>query len=80
MQVAMLPHESNAGAFVIFGPIVQFGKLEVPAWFELHRPDSETFRFDIDRATAVDVSLQCFSWNWLMMSTNSSTLPPTACR
>ncbi len=53
------------GVFTVFGPMVRFDKLEVPAWFEVHEPGAQTIRFDVDRAVAVNAPPQAFSRKWL---------------
>jgi hypothetical protein len=58
------------GVFVVFGPIARFARLELPAWFEIHESGAEILRFEVDRANAIDVSLQAFGWDWLMMSSD----------
>ncbi|MFP6656443.1 MAG: hypothetical protein VCB25_12525 [Myxococcota bacterium] len=62
------------GVFVIFGPVIRFGRLELPAWFEIHEPNAPTLRFEVGRATAVQRSLQAFGWDWLMMSSDRPRL------
>lgn len=55
------------GVFTIFGPIVSFEKLRVPAWFEIHEPGAAaTIRFEVDRAVAVNAPPQAFSLEWLL--------------
>jgi hypothetical protein len=54
------------GVFTVFGPPVQFEKLTVPAWFEIHEPGAPSVRFDVDRAVQVNAPPQAFSQEWLM--------------
>ncbi|HEB91520.1 MAG TPA: hypothetical protein ENI85_18235 [Deltaproteobacteria bacterium] len=53
------------GVFTVFGPMIHFDKLEVPAWFEIHEPGAQTIRFEVDRAVAVNAPPQAFSRKWL---------------
>ena len=53
------------GVFTVFGPMVHFEKLEVPAWFEIHEPGAQTIRFDVERAVQVNAPPQAFSRKWL---------------
>lgn len=53
------------GVFTIFGPVVSFEKLRVPAWFEIHEPGQEPIRFDVDRAVKVNAPPQAFSRSWV---------------
>lgn len=55
-----------SGVFVIVGPTASFGRLAVPAWFEIHEPDAEPVRFDVERAVPVNAPPQAFSRKWLM--------------
>jgi hypothetical protein len=55
-----------SGVFVILGPMASFGRLVVPAWFEIHEPDAEPVRFEIERAVQVNAPPQAFSRKWLM--------------
>lgn len=64
------------GVFTIFGPIVSFEKVMVPAWFEVHEPGAETVRFEIDRAVAVNAPPTAFSRKWLFAPVE--TAPGTA--
>ena len=57
--------DRSDGVFTIFGPIVSFEKVLVPAWFEVHEPGAETVRFEIDRAVAVNAPPTAFSRKWL---------------
>lgn len=54
------------GEFMILGPMVRFERLQVPAWLEIHEPDSEPIRFEVDRALTVNAVPQAFSRSWLM--------------
>jgi len=54
------------GVFTVFGPPVQFEKLTVPGWFEIHEPGAPSVRFDVDRAVQVNAPPQAFSQEWLM--------------
>jgi hypothetical protein len=53
------------GVFTIFGPVVAFEKLRVPAWFEIHEPGEEPIRFDVDRAVQVNAPPTAFSRSWV---------------
>jgi hypothetical protein len=53
------------GVFTIFGPVVSFEKLRVPAWLEIHEPGGEPIRFDVDRAVAVNAPPTAFSRDWV---------------
>lgn len=57
------------GVYVVFGPMKSFEKLKVPAWFEIHDPQSKTFRFEVDRAVAVNAPPKAFSQKWLLAPT-----------
>lgn len=54
------------GVFTIFGPVVSFDRLMIPAWFEIHEPGAEPIRFEIDRAVQVNAPPQAFSRKWLL--------------
>lgn len=64
LQVRRIDRAS--GVFTIFGPIVSFDKVMVPAWFEVHEPDAEPVRFEIDRAVQVNAPPQAFSRKWVL--------------
>ena len=68
------------GVFVIVGPTVSFERLKVPAWFEIHEPDLEPVRFEVDRAVQVNAPPKAFSRKWLMapVESTSGAMPPTA--
>lgn len=71
--------DRRSGVFTVFGPPVQFEKLTVPAWFEIHEPGAPTVRFDVDRAVQVNAPPQAFSQKWLMSPVDpgsSSNAPP----
>ena len=53
------------GVFTIFGPIVSFEKVMVPAWLEMHEPGVEAIRFEVDRAVQVNAPPKAFSRNWV---------------
>jgi len=53
------------GVFMIVGPMVAFEKLRVPAWLEIHEPEAEPIRFEIDSAVAVNAPPKAFSRTWL---------------
>jgi hypothetical protein len=76
LQVRRIDRAS--GVFIVFGPMKSFEKLRVPAWFEIHDPDSKTFRFEVDRAVAVNAPPQAFSQKWLMAPTEASGSVPAA--
>ena len=63
LQVRRIDRAS--GVFTIFGPIVSFDKVMVPAWFEVHEPDAEPIRFDVNRAVQVNAPPQAFSRKWV---------------
>lgn len=63
LQVRRIDRAS--GVFSIFGPIVSFDKVLVPAWFEVHEPDAEPIRFEVDRAVQVNAPPQAFSRKWV---------------
>lgn len=63
LQVRRIDRAS--GVFTIFGPIVSFDKVMVPAWFEVHEPDAEPIRFEVDRAVQVNAPPQAFSRKWV---------------
>lgn len=63
------------GVFTIFGPIVSFEKLMVPAWFEIHEPGAEPIRFEVDRAVKVNAPPQVFSRKWVMTPVEPETAP-----
>ena len=71
--------DRSGGVFTVFGPMVRFEKLEVPAWFEIHEPGAQTIRFDVDRAIQVNAPPQAFSRKWLLAPVNppSSSSSPT---
>jgi len=58
--------DRRSGVFTVFGPIVHFDKLQVPAWFEIHEPGAETIRFEVDRAVQMNAPPQAFSRKWLL--------------
>lgn len=64
LQVRRIDRAS--GVFVVFGPIVSFEKLKLPAWFEIHDPGAPTVRFEVDRAVAVNAPPKAFSRKWLL--------------
>ena len=64
LQVRRIDRAS--GVFTIFGPVVSFEGLMVPAWFEIHEPSNEPIRFEIDRAVQVNAPPQAFSRKWLL--------------
>ena len=64
LQVRRIDRAS--GVFTIFGPVVSFERLMIPAWFEIHEPDAEPIRFEIDRAVQVNAPPQAFSRKWLL--------------
>jgi hypothetical protein len=63
------------GVFMIVGPTVAFGKLKVPAWFEIHEPGAEPVRFEVDRAVAVNAPPKAFSRSWLMTPVETTSTP-----
>ena len=67
LQVRRIDRES--GVFTLFGPIVSFEKLMIPAWFEIHEPNAEPIRFVVDRAVQVNAPPQAFSLKWLFATT-----------
>ncbi|MBB84729.1 MAG: hypothetical protein CL931_13035 [Deltaproteobacteria bacterium] len=54
------------GVFTLLGPVVSFERLMIPAWFEVHEPDNEPIRFEVDRAVQVNAPPQAFSRKWLL--------------
>jgi len=64
LQVRRIDRAS--GVFTIFGPIVSFDKLRVPAWFEIHEPGTDPIRFEVDRAVQMNAPPQAFSRKWLL--------------
>ena len=64
LQVRRIDRKS--GVFVVFGPMVNFEKVKVPAWFEIHEPGAPTIRFDVNRAVQVNAPPQAFSRKWLL--------------
>jgi len=64
LQVRRIDRKS--GVFIVFGPMANFEKLKVPAWFEIHEPGAQIIRFDVDRAVQVNAPPQAFSRKWLM--------------
>ena len=83
LQVRRIDRKS--GVFVVFGPMVNFEKLKVPAWFEIHEPGAQTVRFDVDRAVQVNAPPQAFSRKWLLApadppapSASDGSRPPAA--
>jgi hypothetical protein len=71
--------DRRSGLFVVFGPMVSFEKLKVPAWFEIHEPEAPIVRFNVDRAVAVNAPPQAFSQKWLLTPADptESIVPPT---
>ena len=59
------------GVFTIFGPVVSFDDLMMPAWFEIHAPDAEPIRFEIHRAVSVNAPPKAFSQTWLLAPPDS---------
>ncbi len=70
LQVRRIDRAS--GVYTIFGPIVSFDKLLVPAWFEVHEPGAEPIRFDVNRAVQVTAPPQAFSRKWLFAPADPS--------
>ncbi len=64
LQVRRIDRAS--GVFTIFGPVVSFDRLMIPAWFEIHEPGAEPIRFEVDRAVQVNAPPQAFSRKWLL--------------
>lgn len=58
--------DQEGGVFTIFGPIVSFERLMIPAWFEVHEPGADPIRFEIGRAVQVNAPPQAFSREWLL--------------
>lgn len=61
------------GVFTIFGPVVSYEKLRVPAWFEVHQPNQELIRFEIDRVVQVNAPPKVFSQKWLLTPVTPQT-------
>jgi len=56
------------GVFVVFGPVVSFDRLKVPAWFEVHElGEAFPIRFEVDRAVQVNAPAKAFSRSWLAL-------------
>jgi hypothetical protein len=55
------------GMMVIFGPTVNFEKIQVPSWFEIHDA-AEPFpmRFEVQRAVQVNAPPKAFDPSWLI--------------
>jgi len=58
--------DRRSGVFTVFGPMTNFEKLKVPAWFEIHEPGAQTIRFEVERAVQVNAPPQAFSRKWLL--------------
>jgi hypothetical protein len=55
------------GVFVVFGPVISFGRLKVPAWFEVHElGEAVPVRFEVVRAVQVNAPAKAFSRRWLV--------------
>lgn len=55
------------GSFTIFGPVVAYERVRLPAWFEIHEPGAEeAIRFEVDRVVQVSAPPQAFSRQWLL--------------
>ena len=65
--------DRRSGVFTVFGPIVNFDDLKVPAWFEIHEPGEQVIRFDVDRAVQMNAPPQAFSQKWLMAPVDPSS-------
>lgn len=63
LQVRRIDRAS--GVYTVFGPVVAFDRLQVPAWFEIHDPGAEPIRFEVDRAVQVNAPAQAFSRSWV---------------
>lgn len=74
LQVRRIDRAS--GVFTIFGPVVSFDRLMVPAWFEIHEPGAEPIRFEVDRAVQVNAPPTAFSRKWLLAPVGDG--PPAA--
>jgi hypothetical protein len=70
--------DRSSGVFMIVGPVVEFDRLRVPAWLEIHEPGEETIRFDVDRAVQVNAPAKAFSKKWLTGPLEPSTAPGAA--
>ncbi len=56
------------GVFVVFGPVVSFDRLKLPAWFEVHElGEAIPIRFEVDRAVQVNAPAKAFSRRWLAL-------------
>ena len=64
------------GVFTLFGPVVSFERLMIPAWFEVHEPDNEPIRFEVDRAVQVNAPPQAFSRKWLLAPVGDPSSEP----
>lgn len=74
LQVRRIDRAS--GVFTIFGPMVSFDRLMVPAWFEIHEPGAEPIRFEVDRAVQVNAPPKAFGRKWLLAPVGDP--PPAA--
>lgn len=64
LQVRRIDRDN--GVFMLFGPMVSFAKIKVPAWLEVHEPGAEPVRFEVERAVQVNAPPTAFSQQWLM--------------
>ena len=64
LQVRRIDRDN--GVFTLFGPMVNFAKIKVPAWLEIHEPGAPPIRFEIERAVEVNAPPTAFSQQWLM--------------
>jgi len=71
--------DRRSGVFTVFGPMVRFDELQVPAWVEIHEPGEQTIRFDVDRAVQMNAPPQAFSRKWLLTPIDppASPAPPS---
>jgi len=62
----------RSGVVVWLGPVVNFGRVSAPSWYQVDEPGKPSVRFDVTGATAVDAPAAAFSRSWLQ----SSSPPP----
>lgn len=76
LQVRRIDRDN--GVFMLFGPMVSFEKIKVPAWLEVHEPGAQPVRFEIQRAVQVNAPPTAFSQQWLMGLPADYQLPATS--
>jgi hypothetical protein len=58
--------ETATGVRIQLGPIAEFDKLRVPAWFLIQEPGRPPARFDVLRASQVNAPASAFKQSWLL--------------